>query len=196
FEQLGKEPRILNLQKSVVSDPFLQHAVRQAGEAEDAKLSVIEQTVSKSHEDFETQYAAAVADVQAEQAGLKEGHARLAAIDRDLDRLLGGLALSRNEIEIADRKFTLAQQAFETASREYLNASISVSSKSQDLRQLAPATVPEHPVRPLVLLNTLLAALLALVVLTTAAAIVEGVRETAASVRDADSEREEAVIGR
>lgn len=195
-EQLSKEPRIVNLQKSVISDPFLEHAVARTGKDADAKLSVTEQTLSQNHEDFQRQYVAAVADVQAERAGLEAGQARLARINRSVDRLLGNVARSRSDIEIADRKYALAQRAFTTASQDYLNASISVSSKSQDLKQLAPATVPDHPIRPKVLLNTILAGLLALAVLATVAVIVEGFRESAARSSSSIDEKAEAMADR
>jgi succinoglycan biosynthesis transport protein ExoP len=194
--ELKKEPEILNLQKSLVSDPFLQHAVDKIGKVEDPKLSVIEQTLSKSHEAFQTQYVAAVADARGEQAGLRAGRSRLAEINRSLDRVLSHLARSRNEIEMADRKYALAQQAYATASQDYLNASISVSSKSQDLKQLAPAPVPEQPVRPKPILNSILAGILALVILSAAALIVEGVRESALYLPVSINEREETTAGR
>lgn len=195
-DELRKEPKIINLQKSLVSDPFLQRAVDEMGKTNGQKLSVIEQTLSKNHEEFQSQYVTALADAQAELAGVQSARARLTEIDRKLDRLFSSLALSRNEIEIADRKYALARQAFETASHDYLNASISVSSKSQDLKQLAPATVPEQPVRPKVVLNTILAGLLALVVLTTAALIVDGVRENALYLPVSIEEKTETTTGR
>ncbi|HEX5482535.1 MAG TPA: Wzz/FepE/Etk N-terminal domain-containing protein [Terriglobia bacterium] len=195
-EQLRKEPRIVNLQKSVISDPFLERAVDQSGKGHDPRLSVTEQTLSQNHVEFQKEYVSALADVQAERAGIEAGRARLGGINRALNHLLGGVAKSRNDIEIADRKFAMAQKAFVTASQDYLNASISVSSKSQDLKQLAPATVPEQPVRPKILLNTFLAGILALLVLAAAAAIMDGFREAAAVRRDSVDEPAEAMAHR
>src|SRR5579884_3849787 len=68
--------------------------------------------------------------------------------------------------------------------------------QSRDLKQLAPATVPEQPVRPKVVLNTILAGLLALVVLTTAALIVDGVRENALYLPVSIEEKTETTTGR
>lgn len=195
-EQLRQEPRIVNLQKSVISDPFLKQAVDQSGKTQDPRLTVTEQTLSQNHVEFQKEYVSALADVQGERAGIEAGRARLAGIDRDLNHLLGAVTKSRNEIEIADRKYAMAQKAFVTASQDYLNASISVSSKSQDLKQLAPATIPEQPVRPKILLNTVLAGLLSLLLLATAAVIVESFREAAAVRRDAADEPAEAMAHR
>lgn len=179
YGELEKEPRILDLRKSVVSDPFVQHVLSRKENAS-GPFAVIEQTLSKSHEAFQTQYVTALADVQAERAGLSVGRAKLAEIDRNVDRMLARLARSRSEIEVADGNYAMAQRAFAKASQDYLNASISVSSKSQDLKQLAPATIPDRSVRPNIMLNTILAAVLALVVLTSGAAIVESIREAGA----------------
>jgi uncharacterized protein involved in exopolysaccharide biosynthesis len=50
----------------------------------------------------------------------------------------------------------LATEAIKNANREYQAASVTVSSKSQDIKQISPALVPERPVRPRILLNTVM----------------------------------------
>lgn len=74
-------------------------------------------------------------------------------------------------------RLTLAREAFQAASRDYRNASVTVSAKSQDLKQVAPALVPERPTRPRPLLNTLLGLLLSFTLLTGMALTLESLRE-------------------
>ena len=79
--------------------------------------------------------------------------------------------------EMAKLRLMLAREAFEAASRDYRNASVTVSAKSLDLKQLAPALVPERPVRPRPLLNTLLGAVVSFTLLAGTALTLEGLRE-------------------
>jgi uncharacterized protein involved in exopolysaccharide biosynthesis len=70
----------------------------------------------------------------------------------------------RSEIETVDQEYVLATEALKTASREYDAASVNVSSKSQDIKQIAPAQVSERPVRPRILINAMMGFLLGLLV--------------------------------
>ena len=163
---LASEPRIFNLRKNVFSDPLLKHAVTQSGGTAEAEFSVSEETVNSAHEKLTTQYADALADAQGNRAGFQAGETRLAQVNGSIGRLLSEVAQRRSEIERVDREYTVAKEAFETASRDYLNASVIVTSKSQDLKQLAPAVPPERPVRPRLVLNVVLATLLGFALLT------------------------------
>jgi len=165
-EQLSSEPRIFSLKKSVFSDPIVQHAVTRPGEPPESQLSVTEETVNAARAKLTTDYAAALADAQSNRAGVEAGVSRLEGINGSIGRLLSEVARRRSEIESIDQQYGVAREAFETASRDYLNASVAVTSKSQDLKQLAPAVPPEKPIRPKVILNVVLAASLAAVVLT------------------------------
>ncbi len=175
--RLSLEPPILSLKKNVFSDPVLQYAVTRPGGASDLQLSVSEETVNAAHEKLTTQYADALADAQGNSAGFQAGETRLAKVNGSLGRLLSEVALRRSEIETIDREYAVAKEAFEAASRDYTNASVTVTSKSQDLKQLAPAVPPERPIRPRLLLNVVLAAALGLAVLTLLALARESYRE-------------------
>jgi hypothetical protein len=175
--RLSSEPRIFSLKKSVFSDPLLQHVVTGSGGASDVQLSVSEETVNATHEKLSAQYADALADAQGDSAGVQAGETRLAKVNASIGRLLSELARRRSEIETIDGEYAVAKEALETASRDYTNASVTVTSKLQDLKQLAPAVPPGRPIRPRLLLNVVLAAALGLAVLTLLALARESYRE-------------------
>ena len=67
--------------------------------------------------------------------------------------------------------------AFRGASHEYQAASITVTSKSQDMKQIAPALPPERPVRPILRLNALVGFLTGFVVFACLALAIENRHE-------------------
>jgi hypothetical protein len=176
-DHLSSEPRIFNLRKNVFSDPLVQHAVTRSSGTPEAEISVSEETVNLAHEKLTTQYADALAEAQGNRAGFQAGESRLAKVNGSIGRQLSEVALRRSEIERADREYAVAKEAFESASRDYMNASVTVTSKSQDLKQLAPAVPPERPIRPRLVLNVVLAAVLGFAVLTLLALARESYRE-------------------
>ncbi|MCI0423159.1 MAG: hypothetical protein L0312_28700, partial [Acidobacteria bacterium] len=95
----------------------------------------------------------------------------------EIEQLSQRIAQARNEVENANHKFKMAQEALESTTRDYRNASVTVSAKSDELKQVAPALVPERPIRPRLLLNTLLGGFMGLVLLTAAAALFESARD-------------------
>ncbi len=189
-QALSNEPRILQLKKSVTSDRFLERASEKLAPAKEGELSVTEETLSTTHEELQRQFVTATADTQAGQAAIRSGSARLVEINEQIKRLLVDLTLSRSEIEKADRDFSLAREAFESATRDYRNASVTVTSKSQDLKQVAPALIPDRPVRPKLLLNSVLAGLMGLALSCGIALARESYREMQAQAIDLAGEDE------
>lgn len=124
------------------------------------------------------QLVSSAADAEAQRAGLQVATATLAQTDSEISRLLTEVRRSRSEIEKADSDHALAREAFEAASRDFRNAAVTASGKSADLTQVAPAVVPEKPVGPNILFNTLIATVLGLVLLSGAAVVMEGLRGT------------------
>ena len=80
---------------------------------------------------------------------------RLEQVNKEISRLLTLLTTLRSEIGSVDQDYALAAEAVKNGSREYQSASVTVNSKSQDMKQIAPALVPERPVRPKILPNTI-----------------------------------------
>ena len=178
LEELVKgEPRTYQLKKSVTSDRFLERATEKLDLDKQGILSATEEVLNTTRTELQRQFADAAAGAAADRAGIQGATARLAQIDAQIDRLLAQVTELRSEIDKADRDFSLARDALESASRDYANASVTVSAKSQDLKQVAPALVPEKPARPKILLNTLLAVLMGSALLSGMALAIESYRE-------------------
>jgi len=175
-QALKGEPQTFHLTKSVTSDRFLERAAEKAGLGE-APLSMTEESLNANHEEIRRQLVDSTASAAADSAGTLAATERLVQVNKTLALLLAQVTRLRSEIETADRENSLAQDALESATRDYRNASVTVSSKSQDLKQLAPALVPERPVRPNLPLNTVLGVLLGLTLFGGAAIAIESFRE-------------------
>ena len=85
---------------------------------------------------------------------------RMDRMNKEITRLITNLATVRSRVVNAAQDYALASDAVKNASHEYQTASVTVSSKSQDMKQIAPALIPERPVRPSIPLNTALGFLL------------------------------------
>jgi uncharacterized protein involved in exopolysaccharide biosynthesis len=180
-ESLGRalktEPPTISLKKSVLSDRLLERSLDKLDPQSGSQLSMKEETLNTIHQQIQGNYVASAASAAAENAGIKEASKRLAEIDIRLDGLLVETTRLRSELEDADHEYKLASTAVATASQNYQSASVTVSAKSQDLKQLAPALVPERPVRPRVLLYTIIGILLSLTLFTGIALTMESVRD-------------------
>lgn len=175
-EQLSKQPQILSLKKSVTSDPYLQHALRQVTGSQDGSLAVSEESINSVHDHLQQQYADALAMARSSEAGVHASEGALALIESKIGRLLEQNAVRRSAIEKEDREYNIAKDDFESANRSYQNASVAVTAQSQDLKQLAPAITPERPVSPNIILNVLLAGALSCALLSLAALACESFR--------------------
>ncbi len=175
-EQLAKEPEILSLKKSVTSDPYVQHAVEQTRGNTDGSLAVTEESINTVHEQFQQQYADALAMARSSEAGARASEAALAGFDSKIGRLLEQNAVRQSAIERVDREYAIAKDDFESANRSYQNASVAVTEQSQDLKQLAPAIPPERPVSPNIILNVVLAGVLSCALLSMGALTWESFR--------------------
>ncbi|HLY59164.1 MAG TPA: Wzz/FepE/Etk N-terminal domain-containing protein [Terriglobia bacterium] len=192
-EQLAQEPKILSLKKSVTSDPYVEHAVQQTHGSTDGSLAVSEESISTVHEHIQQQYADALATARSSEAGARASEIALAAIDTKIGRLMKDNIVRRSDVERTDREYAIAKDDFESASRSYQNASVAVTAQSQDLKQLAPALIPERPVSPNIILNVVLAGFLSCALLSLSALAWESIR--AMRWRHLDSiEREDELV--
>jgi uncharacterized protein involved in exopolysaccharide biosynthesis len=158
---LVDEPKTILLKKSVTSDRFTEQAAEKAF-PEGTPLSVTEETVNLIREGIRQDFVKASVDSATERASITATVARLDQVNKEISRLLSRLTALRSEIETVDQEYALATEALKTASREYDAASVNVSSKSQDIKQIAPAQISERPVRPRILINTVMGLLLGL----------------------------------
>jgi succinoglycan biosynthesis transport protein ExoP len=160
---LASEPQTIQLKKSITSDRFLEAAAEKLNAGE-APLSVTEESPNKVREELRKDFLDATVSQAAESTGVQVATARLDLVNKEISRLLVLLATLRSRTVGADHNYLLASDAMKNASKEYQAASLTVTAKSQDLKQIAPALVPERPVRPRVLINTLMGFLFGILV--------------------------------
>ena len=175
-QALAGQPRTYELKKSVTADRLLERAAESINPS-GAPLSMTEESLNTTRESIQQDLVKATVDAAAEKAGSKEAESRLGEVGKQISSLLARITELRNELEHAEQNYNLAYEAVKTASHQYQNASVTVTSKSQDLKQVAPALVPERPVRPRILLNTVLGFLLGTLLLASLAFLIENVRE-------------------
>jgi uncharacterized protein involved in exopolysaccharide biosynthesis len=161
---LADEPKTILLKKSVTSDRFTEQAAEKAF-PEGTPLSVTEESLNTIREGIRQDLVKATVASATDRAAIAASTARLDQVNKEISRLLSRMTGLRSEIETVDQEYALATEALKTASREYDAASVNVSSKSQDIKQIAPAQVSERPVRPRILINTVMGFLLGLLVL-------------------------------
>ena len=193
--ELKTEPRTFHLTKSITADRFLERAAEKAGDAE-VPLSMTEESLNTTHEEIRQHLVDSRATASADDAGILASTQRLEQVNRMLGHSLAEVTRLKSQIEKADQEYSLAQETLESTTRDYRNASVTVSSKSQDLKQLAPAIPPERPVRPSLPLNTVLGTLLGLTLFGGAAVAVESFRELHAVNRHFIEEEETVNVGR
>ncbi len=175
-QALAAQPRTYELKKSVIADRFLERAVEKI-DPSGAPLSVTEESLNTTRERIQRDLVKASVDASAEDAGSQAAEARLGQVSKQISSLLDRVTTLRNAVEQADQNYKLAYEAVKTASHEYQNASVTVTSKSQDLKQVAPAIVPERPIRPKIILNTILGFLLGAMLLASLALLIENIHE-------------------
>ena len=153
-QALTDEPQTFLLKKSVTADPFLERAAEKLN-PNGSPLSMTEEYLNVTRQQIQRDLVGAAANSAGERAGIETATERLKVVNKQIADLLSTLTNLRNEIDKGDREYSLAYDAVKNATREYQDVSVNVSSKSQDMKQVAPALVPERPVRPRILLNTL-----------------------------------------
>ena len=175
-QALAAQPRKYKLKKSVIEDRLLERAVEKI-DPSGAPLSMTEESLNATRESIQRDYVKASVDASAEDAGFQAAEARLGQVSKQISSLLDRITILRNDVEQVDLDYRLAYEAVKTASHEYQNASVTVSSKSQDLKLVAPAIIPERPIRPKIILNTLLGFFLGVMLLASLALLIENIRE-------------------
>jgi uncharacterized protein involved in exopolysaccharide biosynthesis len=115
-----------------------------------------EDSLNTTRQEIQKNLVAAQTSSAAEHAGTQQATERLREVNTQIGRTLTQLTRLRSELDKADRDYLIAADAVKNASHLYQEASVTVSSKSQDMKQIAPALMPERPVRPKVVMNTVL----------------------------------------
>jgi len=175
-QALASEPPTILLKKSITADRFLEAAAEKLN-LEKAPLAMTEESPNRTREEMQRDFVGATVSVAAESAAMQTAAARLKRVNEDISQLITRLVTLRSNIDRAEQEYALASEAVKNASHEYQTASITVSSKSQDMKQIAPALVPERPVRPSVLLNTLVGFVMGVLVFACVALVIENRHE-------------------
>ena len=175
-QALASEPPTILLKKSITADRFLEAAAEKLN-LEKAPLAMTEESPNRTREEMQRDFVGATVSVAAESAAMQTATVRLKRVNEDISQLITRLVTLRSNIDRAEQEYALASEAVKNASHEYQTASITVSSKSQDMKQIAPALVPERPVRPSVLLNTLVGFVMGVLVFAGVALVIENRHE-------------------
>jgi len=194
-QALATQPRTYRLKKSITADRFFEREAEKLDQGAQP-LSMTEEQLNTTREGIQQDLVRATVSAASENAGLNAARSRLAQVNKQAFGLLDRITALRNKIDLADQEYALAFEAVKTASREYENASVTVSSKSQDLKQIAPAIVPERPVRPKIVLNTLLGFVLGAMLCGSAALMIENARERRRSSGLPAGEIDQAILQR
>jgi succinoglycan biosynthesis transport protein ExoP len=173
---LADEPELISLKRSVTSDRFVELAAEKAF-PDGTPLVVTEESVNKVREEMRQTFVSASVNGAAQAAGIAAATARLNQVNKEISELISRITALRGRIEAAGQAYLLAVETTKTASRDYQAASVTVSSKSQDMKQIAPALVPQRPVRPRILINTLLGFVLGILLFAGAVIAMRSFRE-------------------
>src|SRR5262252_1529545 len=175
-QALASEPPTILLKKSITSDRFLEAAAEKLN-SDKSPLAMTEESPNRTREEMQRDFVGATVSIAAESAAMQTATARLKRVNEDVSQLITRLVTLRSDIDRAEQDYALASEAVKNASHEYQTASITVSSKSQDMKQIAPALVPERPVRPSILLNTLVGFVMGVLVFACVALVIENRQE-------------------
>ena len=156
---LADEPELISLKRIVTSDRFVELAAAKTF-PDGTPLVVTEESVNKVREEMRQTFVSASVNSAAQAAGIAAATARLNQVNKEITELISRITALRSNIEGAGQAYLLSVETTKTASRDYQAASVTVSSKSQDMKQIAPALIPQRPVRPRILINTLMGFLL------------------------------------
>ena len=176
-QSLGTEPRTLQLKNGVTSDRLRDRSTKKLDVNDPEVLSETDQVVDATNEGSRRKLADSAVRVAGERRTIEAARSRLPQIDRQINDLLSGTSELRSEIERSDQDFQLASEAYESASHDYRDASVTVAARSVVLRQVSPALVPEQPVGLGAWISAVLAGVLGLALLSGAVAALESLRE-------------------
>jgi capsular polysaccharide biosynthesis protein len=173
---LADEPELISLKRSVTSDRFVELAASRAF-PDATPLVVTEESVNKVREEMRQTFVSASVSSAGQTAGSAAATARLSQLNKEISDLIRRITVLRGRIEAAGQSYLLAVETTKTASRDYQAASVTVSSKSQDMKQIAPALVPQRPIRPRILINTLMGFLLGVLLFSGCVLVMQSYRE-------------------
>jgi len=165
---LAKEPRFLELEKSIIDDPVMAGiAGGKTGNMSDAVgLNLKSQEINENY----ILLSDRVAQLEAQLAGILSQKEALTAniyrMQTELESLQATLAEKQTEYNRLQQQYTIALDTYNTFLQKYQEARITTSSKIGDanIMVVSPAIVPEIPVAPRKALNVAISTVLGLMV--------------------------------
>ena len=125
---------------------------------------VREELVNPIYQQVQNSLVETSSEIQALKAGIQSLEKGLLSNRQKLTQLLREKAIKEMTLDQLSEDHQMAQKNYATLSSRYQEASLMVSARSTDLKVMAPAIVPEKPIKPRILLNILLAGSLGLMV--------------------------------
>jgi len=167
--RLAKEPKFLDLQKSIVDDPVMSDI---AAEKSDGKMSGVAGLTMKSQEINEnyTMLNDKVAELEVTLSGIVSQKTAISAniqkTQTELESLQALLAEKQTEYNRLQQQYTVAQDTYNTFLQKYQEARITTSNKIGDtsIMVVSPAIVPDEPVAPKKALNVAIGMVLGLMI--------------------------------
>lgn len=159
-EALAGQTRLLTLNRQVVDDPALKEAAaaeRPRTSSELLGLRMQEQVVNPLYEQSEPELVKASAEAAGAAARRGTAESQLKTNLQEIQALERNLAVGSTRLESAKREYKLAKGSYETLSKSYERARLSVRSGVPELKLLQPAVPDPHPVGPRVVLNVTIA---------------------------------------
>lgn len=124
---------------------------------------VKEQSLNLVNQQLQSRLVEADVEILSLKAGIEFVRKTAESTSQKLAALLREKASKESILERLMQEHQLARDNYAALNRKYQDASISVSARSTDLKVIAPAVVPDSPVKPRILLNTMLAVALGLI---------------------------------
>ncbi|HWP47320.1 MAG TPA: Wzz/FepE/Etk N-terminal domain-containing protein [Candidatus Limnocylindrales bacterium] len=170
-KKLGNEKKILVLSRSISNDSIMKDVVQEVSKLPPLDLLGIQakdEQVNPLYQELEPKLVEALSGLE----GLK---VRKAVLARDLEAngkrltdLQKDLAQREIKLENLTRTYELAKEVYKSLKQRFEEARIQVASKTQELKVVDSAVIPENPIKPNRKMNVLTAgavALLGLVIL-------------------------------
>jgi uncharacterized protein involved in exopolysaccharide biosynthesis len=160
---LNKHESLLTVNKSIFDDPAMLAIVQERNHADLKALSVFHlqsQEVNLVYQDIQKNLVAQETALVSTQSRRDDVARKLKETDMQLAEVEKKIAEAEAYLEELTRSYTLEKTAYELFATKLNEASISVASRSSELKIVDQATVPTERFRPRPLLNLAVASLL------------------------------------
>jgi uncharacterized protein involved in exopolysaccharide biosynthesis len=159
---LTKHESLLTVDKSIVDDPALLTVVQERNRADLKALSAIHlrsQEVNLVYQKIQTTLITQETALASTESRLDDVVQKLKDTNAKLAEAEQNIADAEAHLEELTRNYTLEKNAYELFATKLTETSISVASRSSELKIVDPATVPTERFRPRLLLNLAVASI-------------------------------------